>query len=304
MAENPRQFTSLDYANADMYGALTDKPPTATPLNLPLENLSSKKPSGGISPGEAAHYRGEEERRRSLFLEQKEAQAAREAALKEREIARNLALQQTKPTELEKPSVSARDYEKNFQPSTSTPDQQPLPSTGAPPPTPDNTAARASPLVEPTATPTRATLKEPISSSAGVGLLEALPRSLPQAAGRLVVPGVIAGIGFASRVVHGQSIAQAASGTAAALVGSVALEIVGTAVAGPIGGLIGGMVGGMIGGDIADFIWSQTHPAGAEHLSTNIPNYPPFRGGQAPGVQYKVTGSFDVVLQSPSGESL
>ncbi|MEH2301981.1 MAG: hypothetical protein V7K88_24095 [Nostoc sp.] len=190
MGDNPRQFTSLDYANADMYGAITNKPPTATPLNLPLENLSNKTSPGGISPGEAAHYRDEEARRRSLVAEQQEAQVVRVAALREREIARNLALQSSRTTDLEQPTVSARDYEKGFTPQQSTPERQPLPSIASPPPTPNGTAARASPLIEATAHPAPGTLAEPIASAVGLGLLE-LPRSLPEAAGRLAIPGVI-----------------------------------------------------------------------------------------------------------------
>ncbi|MEH2467510.1 hypothetical protein [Nostoc sp.] len=294
MADNPRQFTSLDYANADMYGALTDKPSTATPLNLPLENLSSKKPSGGISPGEAAYYREEEARRRSLLLEQREAQASREAALKEREIARNLALQQTKPTQLEEPSVSARDYEKGFEIPVSTPERQPLPSTGNPPPTPNGTAARASPLVEPTAHPAPAAVAEAVAPAAGgLGLL-ALPRSLPQAAGRLVIPGAMAAVDFGNRVVHGQSIAQAGVGVVGTEIGYGLGFVAGEAVAGPIGGIVGGIIGGAIGGNVADYIWSQTHPSTTAHLTENTPNYPPFCGGQQPLTPYVFSGTFDI----------
>ncbi|MEH1893174.1 MAG: hypothetical protein V7K92_28415 [Nostoc sp.] len=279
-AINPRQFTSLDYANADMYAALTNKPPTATPLNLPLPKLNNNT-SGNISPGEAAYYKDEQARQRSLVNEQQQAQESREAALREREIARNLALQQSKPTELEQPTVSTRDYEKNFQPPAST-ERQPLPSTGATPPTPNGTAERANPLVEPTATPAPAALKEGIASTVGVGLLESLPRSLPQAAGRFAIPGVFAAVDFGNRVVHGQSIAQAGVGVAGAQIGYGLGFIAGTAVAGPIGGVIFGVIGGAIGGNIADFIWSQTHPSGTNHLTENVPNYPPFLGGQKP----------------------
>ena len=151
---NPRQFNSLDYSNADLYGAVTNRPSTATPLNLPLENFSDKKPpSGNISATEAAYYRDEETRRRSLSTEQREAQAAREAALREREIARNLSANQARPVQLEQPTVSSRNYEKNLAPLKSTAASQPMPSTGAPPPTLNGTAARANALVEPTATP-------------------------------------------------------------------------------------------------------------------------------------------------------
>ncbi|MEH2453848.1 hypothetical protein [Nostoc sp.] len=291
---NPRQFTSLDYADADMYGSLTSKPPTATPLNLPLEDLSGKKPSGGISPGEAAYYRDEEARRRSLFLKQQEAQTLREAALREREIARNLALQKTKPAELEQQTVSSRDYEKGLQPPVSTPERQPLPSTGSPPPTPNGTAARASPLVEPTATPASVGLQEAIPVTAGTGLALALPRALPQAAGRLAIPGVLASVDFGNRVIHGQSIVQAGVGAAGGQIGAGLGFVAGSAVGGPLLGLVGGAVGGLIGGAIADYIWAQTQPSTAAHIESNTPNYPPFQGGQSPNVRYLIVGTFDV----------
>ncbi|MEH1994163.1 hypothetical protein [Nostoc sp.] len=283
-AINPHQFASLDYADADMYAAIVSKPPTATPLNLPLD-LSGKKPSGGISPGEAAFNRDEEARRRSLFNEQREAQAAREAALKEREIARNLALQKTKTPPPEQPTVAARDYEKGFLPQKSTPERQPVPSTGSPPPTPSGTAARASALVEPTATPAPAALKEAIATTAG-NAISTLPRALPQAAGRLVIPGVGAALSIGTRLVVGQSVTQAVTSTAAGSIGYGAGFLIGTAIGGPIGGVVGAMVGSTAATLFSDWLFSQNMPSTAEHLQTFTPNYPAFRGGQGEGIEY------------------
>ncbi|MHC5596466.1 MAG: hypothetical protein ACYTXC_11010 [Nostoc sp.] len=36
--------------------------------------------------------------------------------------------------------------------------------------------------------------------------------------------------------------------------------------------------------------------SGTQHLTEYLPNYPPFRGGQAPGVRYIVTGQVDVYI--------
>lgn len=298
MGENLRQFTSLDYADADMYGSLLSKPTTATPLNLPLENFAAKTPSTNPDPLQLALNREDEVRRRALFAQQRNQQALLEQGLKEREIARNIALQATQSKPIEQPIVNSRDYENRLnvaQPPASTPERQPVPSAGSPPPTPSQTAARASPLVEPTATPAPAALKEAIAPAASAGLLASLPRSLPQAAGRLIIPGVGAGIDFTSRVVHGQSLSQAATGAGGNLIGSGIGGIVGTAVFGPIGGVVGAMVGGYIGGAIADYIWAQNRPAGTEHLTASIPNYPPFQGGQAVNVEYRFVGEFDII---------
>ncbi|MEH1992366.1 hypothetical protein, partial [Nostoc sp.] len=191
-AINPHQFASLDYADADMYGALFERPPTATPLQLPLGKLVDKEVTGVLSPGELAHYRSEEARRQSLVREQNEAYNVRMSALQEREIARNLALQNAKPPDKNPSEVVARDYEKQFQLPTTTDERQPVPSTGSPPPTLNGTAARADALVEPTATPRSATIREAIGNTVG-GIGQSLPKSLPQSAGRLIVPGVGAG---------------------------------------------------------------------------------------------------------------
>ncbi|MHC5719803.1 MAG: hypothetical protein ACYTX0_49155, partial [Nostoc sp.] len=156
------------------------------------------------------------------------------------------------------------------------------PSTGRPAPTPNSTAARASPLVEPTATPPPAALPEPVGS--GAGGFGALPRSLPQAAGRFAIPGAFAAGDFAVRVVQGQGVSQAASGAVASTAGAFAGAVVGTAIAGPVGEIIGGFIGGYIGGAASDYFFHSPPSTGTPVVQA--PNYPPFRGGQAPGIRY------------------
>ncbi|MEH1995891.1 hypothetical protein, partial [Nostoc sp.] len=90
------------------------------------------------------------------------------------------------------PSIAASNTSQLTQIQKSTPERQPPPSTGSPPPTPNGTAARADSLVEPTALPRSATIREAIGNTVG-GIGQSLPKSLPQSAGRLIVPGVGAG---------------------------------------------------------------------------------------------------------------
>ncbi|WP_375497055.1 hypothetical protein [uncultured Nostoc sp.] len=304
---NPNQFASLDYSNADMYSGLNQRPPTATPLNIPLENFADKTPSKNQSPLEQAYRRDEEIRRQSLFKEQQETQKAAELALREREIARNKAALGLQPNNPEQPIVSSRDYEKKFKAPFSSDTQQSPPSTGSPPPTAKGTAARANPLIEPTATPAPVMLKEAVSNTVA-NAASALPRALPQAAGRLVVPGVTAGVTFGARVIVGQSVVQAASGAIVATAGSIVGGIAGTAIAGPIGGVIGAAIGGYVGGAISDAFFQST-PSAAEVPETPL-NYPPFQGGQGVGIQYNAIdkgmrqSQIDNLTEKGQGDSL
>ena len=284
MTDNPRQFVSLDYSNADMYSGLTRQPSTATPLNLPLENLTNKKPSTNQSSLEQAYNRSEEVRRQSLFKEQQQAQQAAQLALREREIARNRASQASQLNPPEQATVSSRDYESKFKPPPATDAHQSAPSTSSPPPTIKNTAARASSLVEPTAHPSPVEVIEIIPPIAGAGVLAALPRALPQAAGRLAVPGIVGGIDFANRVIQGQSVQHAASSAIASQVGFVGGFAIGSAIGGPLLGYAVGAVGGLVAGAIVDSFFNAP-PTTANIPATPI-NYPPFRGGQNVGVQY------------------
>lgn len=294
---NPRQFASLDYSNADMYSGLNQRPPTATPLNLPLEDLAKKTPSTNQSSLEQAYNRDEKIRTQSLFKEQQEAQALFELALRDREIARNLALQQTRNNPLEQPEVSSRDYEAKFKVPPGIDAQQSTPSTSSPAPTTRGTAARASALVEPTAHPAPVGLAEIIPPAAGAGVLAALPRGLPQAAGRLAVPGVVGGIDFANRLVQGQSVQHAATSAIAAQVGFVGGFAIGSAIGGPLLGYAAGAVGGLVAGAIADSFFHPPPTTGS--VPSTVPQYF-IMGGQSPGVQYRITGRN---LRIPDGET-
>ncbi|MEH2261030.1 hypothetical protein [Nostoc sp.] len=292
MSENPRQFISLDYADADMYGAVLQRPPTATPLNLPLGRLEHKETNGILSPGELAHYNSEEARRKSLVREQVEAQAQRELKLREREIARNVALQGTKTPDANPSEVTARDYEKKFKLPTNVDEHQSLPSEAKPPPTIKGTAAHADPLVEPTAPPRSATIREGVGNAIS-GISTALPKSLPQAAGRFVIPGVGATLTFAGALIAGQSVQQAATSTVIVTGASLVGGIIGTAVGGPIGEYVGSMVGGFVGSYLANAVTPLLFPSGTTHLESSTLNYPPINTGQNVGVLYRVSFAWD-----------
>ncbi|MEH2071614.1 MAG: hypothetical protein V7K47_26245 [Nostoc sp.] len=305
MAENPRQFNSLDYANADLYGAVLDRPSSAVPINLPLEDFANKPKSKNLDPLEKAFLREETARTDELFKQQREAQLAREQALAQREQERNLRLQQIPSRPPEPLTVSDRNYERQYEKQPTSSPEIPKPSPASLPPTPKGTAARASALVEPTQTPAPALLKEALPVTAGV-LQKALPRSLPTAAGRLVAPGVIAGVDLASRLLSGQPVEQAIVGTAGSLIGSGVGLAVGSFFGGPIGGLVGSAVGGMIGGRIADMFFRQQLPTTSIFQEQPYINYPPYQGGQAQAIGYQIivgiktkgTPNYDVAVKA------
>ncbi|MEH2224393.1 hypothetical protein [Nostoc sp.] len=299
--ENPRQFASLDASDAGLHGSLTNRPASAVAAGDPIdfEAISARvryertlpKYQYKESPAEIA-----------LRLE-------RQAAAEQRIRAETAATNERNRLQLER-NQSQRNELRNrvgtgepvdvevaqprresplTQIQRSTPERQPLPSTGAPPPTLNGTAARADSLIEPTATPRPAILREAIATTAG-NAISALPRALPQAAGRLVIPGVGAALSIGTRLVVGQSVTQAVTSTGAGLIGTGIGAIVGTAIGGPIGGVVGSMVGGTAASLFSDWLFSQNLPKGTEHLTVTIPNYPPFRGGQVEGVRYRISG--------------
>jgi hypothetical protein len=178
-------------------------------------------------------------------------------------------------------------------PSPSTSERQPLPSRGSPPPTMSGTAARASALVEPTATPAPAALKEAIGGAIG-GIGQSLPKALPQSAGRLLIPGVGAGLTLAGALIAGQSIQQALATTAIVTGASVVGGLIGTAVGGPIGGYVGSMVGGFVGGYLANSLLPMVLPSNAARQEFYAPSYAPFIGGQKSGARYNIVFTFDL----------
>ncbi|MDZ7970812.1 MAG: hypothetical protein RM368_38810, partial [Nostoc sp. DedSLP03] len=301
-AINPRQFASLDYADADMYGALMQRPAPAVPLqpSMPITESNRDNPAVRIMEKrlwemETAHY-----------PEYHKEGVQREKAVEEEILGREQAQRQqikNRINGIENPDLEPPRRESPVaQIQRSTPERQPLPSTGAPPPTPNGTAARADSLVEPTATPRPAILREAIANTVG-GIGQALPKSLPQSAGRFLVPGVSAGVSLGSRILAGQSVTQAVVGTAGTFAGSTAGTIIGTAFGGPIGGIIGGIIGGAVGGYISDAFFSQNLPSGTAHLETFTPNYPPFIGGQGVGALYSVRCTWKTAFNGSPGDN-
>ncbi|MDZ8086506.1 MAG: hypothetical protein RMY16_13255 [Nostoc sp. DedQUE12b] len=287
--DNPRQFSSLDYADADMYGALVERPSPGVPLEKPRPVTATNRENATERATEKRLWQEETARNAEYFRQQKQQEIAREAEILRREAAQRQAIANrisgNAPAD---PEVATPRRESPLaQQQRSTPERQPLPSRGSPPPTISGTAARPSALVEPTALPAPAALKEAIANTLG-GAASALPRSVPTSAGRLLIPGVSAGLSLGSRLVAGQSVTQAVVGTAGVFAGSTAGTLIGTAVGGPVGGMIGGMIGGYVGGYIADSFFRNQLPSTVPDAPIYTPNYQTFVGGQDPSRQYYV----------------
>ncbi|MDZ8135162.1 MAG: hypothetical protein RM049_07635 [Nostoc sp. DedQUE04] len=301
-AINPRQFASLDYADADMYGALLERPAPAVPLqpSMPITESNRDNPAVRIMEKrlwemETAHY-----------PEYHKERVQREKAVEEEILGREQAQRQqikNRINGIENPDLEPPRRESPVaQIQRSTPERQPFPSTGSPPPTISGTAARADSLVEPTATPRPAILREAIGNTIG-GIGQTLPKALPQAAGRLVVPGVNAGLTFAGALIAGQSVTQAATTTAGVLAGGVVGGIIGTAIGGPLGGYIGSSIGSFAGGYLANALFPPQLPSGVGHLETFVPNYPPFLGGQGVGALYSVRCTWKTTFNGEPGDN-
>ena len=293
-ALNPRQFMSLDYADADMYGALLERPATGVPLEKALPVLEVNRENASEIATQRRLYQEEWQRTEVERSARKQAEAAREQEITRREQAqRQLIANKIKGADI--PDLQPPRSESPLaQIQRSTPERQPMPSTGSPPPTPSGTAARADSLVEPTALPRSAAIREAIGNTVG-GIGQSLPKSLPQSAGRFLIPGVGAGLTFAGALIAGQSVQQAATTTAFVTGGSVAGGLIGTAVGGPIGGYVGSMVGGFVGGYLANAVFPQQMPSSTKHLEASTPNYVSFVGGQGVGVLYRI------IYDSPNG---
>lgn len=272
------QFTSIDYANADLYDGLTQRPTTATPLNIPLD--LKPKPDGAPlqeSDIERAFRLKEQETIQKNFQQQRQIEQAREEEIFKREQARRDAIRnKTSPAETPEPRVTNRNP--NWEqptPTSKRPTQPPPPSTAKPPPTPNNSGARVSANVQPTATPAPATFAEPTPPGQTPSNKPPSSLPIPAGSGRLIVPAIGAGIDLTNRLVHGQSPAQAGFGAAGGFAGAVALAAVGSAF-GPVGTFVGGMIGGYVGGAIADTIYNAAFPPSAQLrlLSQPIPQRP------------------------------
>ncbi|MHC5728357.1 MAG: hypothetical protein ACYTXY_30445, partial [Nostoc sp.] len=152
---NPRQFISLDYANADMYSALSQRPAPSTPLQKSTSVTEVNRENASTRAMEQNLWQEESARNAGYFLEQKQQSDAREEEITRREQAQRNEIKNKINNSPTSPEVGQPTPEAPLSkaPPPSTPEYQPAPSTGRPPPTPNGTAARASPIVEPTATP-------------------------------------------------------------------------------------------------------------------------------------------------------
>ncbi|RCJ34604.1 hypothetical protein A6769_22000 [Nostoc punctiforme NIES-2108] len=298
--ENPRQFSSLDASDAALHGSLTKRPASAVAAGDPIdfEAISARVRYERTLPT----YQYKESP--AEFALRLERQVAAEQRIRAETAATNeknrllLERAQVQRSGLQSRINGSEVIEAEFaqtrrksplaQIQRSTPERQPLPSTGSPPPTLKGTAARADSLVEPTATPRPAILREAIATGAG-NAITALPKALPQAAGRLVIPGVGAALSIGTRLVVGQSVTQAVTSTVAGSIGYGAGLLIGTAIGGPIGGVVGAMVGSTAASLFSDWLFAQNLPKGTAHLETFIPNYPPFVGAQQVGGAYHLT---------------
>ncbi|MEH2082466.1 MAG: hypothetical protein V7K89_21535 [Nostoc sp.] len=299
MSENPRQFSSIDSSDTNLHGSLTNRSPSGAPAGDPIDFealnrqvINQRTQQDYVYKESTAEYVLRREREiaaaQRIRQETADAQAARELQDQRNQNQRNeLAnrINNNTPTDSE---VAPPKESPLAQQQRSTPERLPVPSTGAPPPTPNGTAARANSLVEPTATPTPAALKEAIAPAAAGGALAALPRSLPQAAGHLAIPGIYATVDFTNRVVHGQSVQQAATSSVAGAVGSGIGFVLGTATDIPFMGYVGAAVGGIAGSAISDYFFNQNLPTTAAKQETQSPNYVPFVGGQSSGTSYRI----------------
>ncbi|MEH2357536.1 hypothetical protein [Nostoc sp.] len=301
-ALNTRQFASLDYADADMYGALFERPAPAVPLERPQPIVLTGRENASERQMEKRLWDEEWKRTEAERTARKNADAIREQEItrrdqQQREVVKNringIEAPEALPPKSDSPLTQIQ---------RSTPERQPLPSTGSPPPTPNGTSARADALVEPTALPRSAAIREAIGNTVG-GIGQSLPKSLPQAAGRLVIPGVSAGLTFATALIAGQSVQQAASSAVLVTAGGYVGGLIGTAVGGPIGFYVGTMIGGFVGGQLAGAFFPSPMPSGASHLTSYAPNYPPFQGGQGVGTLYQVEAQWSTTFNgNPSDE--
>ncbi|MBE8968371.1 hypothetical protein IQ277_19735 [Nostocales cyanobacterium LEGE 12452] len=311
--ENPRQFASLDASDIGLHGSLTNRPATGVAAGDPIDfeainaRVRYERTIPGYvykeSPAEVAlRLEREAEATRRIQQQYAETQERNRLLLQREQAQRNelrnrISNGQPADTEVAQP----RRESPLAQMQRSTPERQPLPSTGSPPPKISGTAARADSLVEPTATPRPAAIREAIGAAVG-GIGQTLPKSLPQPAGRLLIPGVGAGLTFATALIAGQSVQQAATTAVLVTAGSYAGGIIGTAVGGPIGFYVGSMIGGFLGGQLAGAFFPSPMPSGASHLVSYAPNYPPFQGGQGVGTLYQVEAQWSTTFNGNPGD--
>lgn len=301
MSENPRQFSSIDSSDANLHGSLTNRPPSGVPAGDPIDFealnrqvINQRTQQDYVYKESTAEYVLRREREiaaaQRVRQETADAQAARAIQDQRNQQQRNEIANRTKSTPSDPEVAAPRKESPLTQQQRSTPERLPVPSTGSPPPTPKGTSARASALVEPTQTPAPAIPREalPIAATAGgiAATASALPRSLPQVASRLTIPGIGTGIQFAARVIVGQSVGQAAAGAIGGTIGGSIGFVAGSAIAGPIGGYVGSAIGGYVGGYIGDALFNLFLPSPATTPEANREK--PYQWMTYRGSQYKV----------------
>ncbi|MEA5627570.1 hypothetical protein [Nostoc sp. UHCC 0251] len=297
--ENPRQFASLDASDAALHGSLTNRPASGVAAGDPIdfEAISARvryertlpnyeyKESAGEIADRLARQSAAEQRIRAETAETNERnRLLLEHEQRQRNELRN-RISTGEPADVEVSQPRRESPLSQIQ--RSTPERQPVPSKASPPPTLKGTAARASAIVEPTATPAPAALKEAIANTLG-GAANALPRSLPQAAGRLVIPGVQAGLTLGSRLIAGQPVSQAVAATAGTVVGGYVGLVVGNALLPGLGGVVGSMIGGWAGSLFSDSFFRQQLPRAAE-IPEPVPGMSKLASGQLSGTLYNVS---------------
>jgi hypothetical protein len=321
VSENPRQFSSIDNSDRGMGESLAERPRLALPpsqqedfqkLVEASRRLKQIQQANGTyvertTESERAYEAEQKAIRDEAFRRQVQESKAQQELNAQHEQAERAALLNRIKGERGTPHPYDTESDRNrarrlsgLPPiddppptASATANRQPLPSRGSPPPTLSGTAARASALVEPTATPAPAALKEAIGGAIG-GIGQSLPKALPQSAGRLLIPGVGVGLTLAGALIAGQSIQQALATTAIVTGAGFVGGLIGTAVGGPIGGYVGTMVGGFVGGYLANSLLPMVLPSNAARQEFYAPSYAPFIGGQKSGARYNVSFTFDL----------
>ncbi|WP_017314926.1 hypothetical protein [Mastigocladopsis repens] len=288
-------FSSLDYADAELFDSVLARPSAAVPLDLPL-TLKSKAEGATpvVSATERALLREEEAAKQEYFRQQKAKQdAIEEEIFKWEQLRRDEIRRRVAPAEPpQEPRVTSRDYESQYRPkSADNPTVNKPPSPASPPvDVATQSGARPTALIDPTVPPSSAVPRSAVSGPAPEAT--ARPSGLPQAIGRVPVPVIGGAIDFGFRLVAGQPIVQAASGAAASTLGSIGGAAVGAVVAGPVGAFVGGIIGGFVAGAISDANF-RSLPKTAIPASEPYEGLPPFIGGQTIGIQYNAIFSND-----------
>ncbi|OUL34097.1 hypothetical protein [Nostoc sp. 106C] len=297
MGELDQNFRSIDWANADLYEGIAQRPKSAIPLQIALPKLQPK-PDGSppvLSPGEKAAALEEQQALQNYFREQKAQQDAINQEIYKREQAARDAIRQRTPSAeppASDPVITTRNPPwEQPPPTTEVPTQPGTPNSAKLPPTPATSGARALPKLDPTATPRPAALMEelpPVNVKSPLSLASSLPKPAGLAGGAAIGAGIDAGF----RILAGQPPAQVGFGAAGNFAGSLGGALLGGAF-GPAGAFAGGMIGGYLGGMLADAIYKAAFPSSATPPPSQVTGPTPFSGGQSTGIAYRVSANAD-----------